>query len=272
MGTFDYFSEYESEQFSFYRIPKLLFSDAYFDGLSTDAKLLYGILLDRIGLSRRNGWVDQEGHVYIIYTLEEMAEVMNMSVSKIGMLLKELNENSGIGLIERKRRGMGKPNIIYVKNFTSRQGGELRQVQDVRMPKSTNQDCQDFTIKNRKIWQSRLTDFNNQDCENLAGNDTKYYKTDFYTDRNDTGTPLLPENNLLVLGRFRNVIMTKEELGELKKMFPGEWNGWIERLSEYMASTGKTYQNHMATICLWAARKKEEINARDYDCAEEDCL
>ena len=86
---YEYFRVEESEQFSFFRIPKALFTEKEFEGLSTDAKLLYGILLDRINLSKKNGWVDADGYVYIIYTVAELQEVLNMSHTTVTKLLRE---------------------------------------------------------------------------------------------------------------------------------------------------------------------------------------
>ena len=116
---FEYFYGGEAEQFSFFRIPKLLFRDEAFKSISTDAKVLYGLMLDRMSLSLKNGWMDTEGRVYIIYTIADIMEDMNCADQKAGKLLTELDNNKGIGLIERKRQGLGKPNIIYVKNFVS---------------------------------------------------------------------------------------------------------------------------------------------------------
>ncbi len=90
-----------------------------FKGLSTDAKLLYGLLLDRMGLSSRNGWYDDLGRVYIYYPVEEIEDALNCSHSKAVRLLAELDAAKGIGLIERVRQGLGKPSMIYVKQFTS---------------------------------------------------------------------------------------------------------------------------------------------------------
>lgn len=115
MGGYGYFTAAESEQFSFYRIPKSLFTRKEFEGLSRDAKLLYGILLDRLGLSRRNGWMDREGKIFIIFTRQEIMENMGIGHTYATGLLKEL-ENAR--LIERRRRGMCKPDLIYVKNFS----------------------------------------------------------------------------------------------------------------------------------------------------------
>ncbi|MBE6966803.1 MAG: replication initiator protein A, partial [Ruminococcaceae bacterium] len=116
---FEYFYGGEAEQFSFFRIPKLLFRDEAFKSISTDAKVLYGLMLDRMSLSLKNNWIDTEGRVYIIYTIADIMEDMNCADQKAGKLLTELDNNKGIGLIERKRQGLGKPNIIYVKNFVS---------------------------------------------------------------------------------------------------------------------------------------------------------
>ena len=115
--AYDYFYGQQSEQFSFYRIPKILFSQDKFWNVSTDAKLLYGILLDRMNLSARNGWMDEAGRVYIIFTIEEIKESLGCAEKKAVKLLDELEKKAE--LIERKRQGLGKPNLIYVKNFIS---------------------------------------------------------------------------------------------------------------------------------------------------------
>ncbi len=114
---FDYFRGMEGEQYTFYRIPKVLFTAECFRSLSCEAKVLYGLLLDRMGLSIKNRWFDEEDRVYIIFTVEELAELLNCGTQKVVRLLKELDVKSGIGLIEKKRLGLGKPNVIYVKNF-----------------------------------------------------------------------------------------------------------------------------------------------------------
>ena len=113
---FDYFYGGQAGLFSFYRIPKALFTDARIRGISAESKILYGLLLDRMGLSVKNGWTDDTGRVYIIYTTEEIMEALYCADNKATKLMKELES---CGLIERKRRGLGKPSLIYVKNFIS---------------------------------------------------------------------------------------------------------------------------------------------------------
>ncbi len=112
-----YFYGKEAEQFSFYRIPKLLFTEEHFKSISVEAKVLYGLMLDRMALSIKNQWLDQEGRAYIYYSLEEIMEDLGCKNNKATAILKELDIEQGIGLIERKRQGQGKPTLIYVKQF-----------------------------------------------------------------------------------------------------------------------------------------------------------
>ena len=111
----DYFYGPQAEPFAFYRIPKTLFTDPAFRSISTGAKVLYGLLLDRMSLSARNDWLDEQGRVYIVFTVEEIMESLACGNKKAVGLLRELEV--GAGLIERRRQGLGKPNLIYVKNF-----------------------------------------------------------------------------------------------------------------------------------------------------------
>ena len=114
--TLDYFYGQAGELFSFYRIPKALFQEQRFQNLSTDAKTLYGILLDRMSLSAKNGWLDEQGRVYIIYTVREVQESLCCAEHKAVKLFRELEQAD---LIERKRRGLGRPSLIFVKNFST---------------------------------------------------------------------------------------------------------------------------------------------------------
>lgn len=109
----------EGEQYSFYRIPKILFTDDRYKGLSFEAKMLYGFMLDRMALSVKNGWFDDNNKVYIYYTLENACTDMGQGHSKMVRVMAELDSKKGFGLIERKKQGQGKPTIIYVKNCCS---------------------------------------------------------------------------------------------------------------------------------------------------------
>ena len=112
-----YISEQNTGEFTFYRVPKALIDNARYRGVSSDAKLLYALLLDRLSLSLRNGWQDEQGRVYIYYPADEIMSTLNCQSEKASKLLAELDSKKGIGLIDRVRQGQGKPTIIYVKNF-----------------------------------------------------------------------------------------------------------------------------------------------------------
>ena len=102
--AFDYHYGTEAEQYAFFRIPKILITDPYFKTVSTDAKLLYGLLLDRMSLSIKNRWMDDEDRVYIYFSVDEAMEQLNCATEKITRLFAELDTKKGIGLIERVRQ------------------------------------------------------------------------------------------------------------------------------------------------------------------------
>ena len=158
--NFEYYYGHEAEQFTFYRIPKLLIKDKRFSGISSDAKMLYGLMLDRMQLSVKNGWIDEVNRVYIIYTVEQIMEDLCCCKEKAIKILSELNGQKGIGLIEKIRRGLGKPDIIYVKNFV---------IQDDEMDENDS-DLHDLHSEEQKMptlrsMESRLAEVSNSDFQ-----------------------------------------------------------------------------------------------------------
>ena len=143
--TLDYFYGQSGELFSYFRIPKALFHDCRFRQLSTDARTLYGILLDRMSLSVKNGWLDEQGRVYIIYTVREVQESLCCAEHKAVKLFRELEQ---LDLIERKRRGLGRPSLIYVKDFSS--GLPKAQVQNCPNSNSGAAESAILNSQNRK--------------------------------------------------------------------------------------------------------------------------
>lgn len=117
----DYFYDDESTQFTFFKIPRQLITDPRFKRLSAGAKLLYGMLLDRMGLSARSGWSDAAGRVYIYYTVKEVCANIGCGRNKAMRLLAELDTSKGIGLIERVKQGQGKPDKIFVMHITDQE-------------------------------------------------------------------------------------------------------------------------------------------------------
>ena len=191
---FDYFRGMEAEQYSFYRVPKVLFTAECFKSLSCEAKVLYGLMLDRMSLSIKNRWFDEEDRVYIIFTVEEIAELLNCGTQKAVKLMKELDDNQGIGLIEKKRLGLGKPNVIYVKNFILKEKRSSEQIGKVpenlgntqnsenhnsRIVKTTNQELPESQFKNDENHTSRIVEITTQEVPKSQSNNTDINNTDF---------------------------------------------------------------------------------------------
>ena len=167
--VFDYFYGRETEQYAFYQIPKVLITDDKFSGITMDSKLLYSLMLDRSSLSAKNGWLDEEGRVYIFYTLEQIMADMHCANQKATKLLKELETKAG--LIERQKQGQGKPTRIYVKDFaTGLPGDKNRQSQT-----HENRESRDVIITSPDSWKSftnntntNQTDLSQTDLINLS--------------------------------------------------------------------------------------------------------
>ena len=199
----DYDYGHEAEQFSFFRIPKQLFTDDRYSVISTDAKILYGILLDRMSLSVKNEWIDKENRVYIYYPLEEIMEYMKIGKDKGVKLFSELDCETGCGLIKRKKQGQGRPTIIYVMNFASikntedsiaKSGGEVltsekpksefldsAEVLTSEKPKSRVLDSAEVLTSEKpksKFRKCRSLDFGKSDPNNTNINNTDYSNTE----------------------------------------------------------------------------------------------
>ena len=157
---YDYFYGPQADQFNFIRIPAVLFSKEEFKCLSSEAKVLYGILLKRMDLSAKNGWLDEQGRVFIICTLEEIMETMNCADNKATKLMNELEEKCG--LIERKRQGQGKPNLIYVKNFIS----SVDNSSPSHFLKCENHTSGDVKITHQEVRKSHGSNTDNNDTDN----------------------------------------------------------------------------------------------------------
>ena len=201
---YDYFYGAESEQFSFYRIPKVLFTEERFKAISAEAKVLYGLLLDRMSLSAKNGWQDKENRVYIIFTIEDIMEAMGCADQKAGKLLYELE--SKCGLIERKRQGLGKPNLIYVKNFVT--------PSESRFLNRENHDSGEVKITDQEPLKSRS---NNTENNNTERSDTDSFP--FTSFREDHGRES-KRRDVNQRDRYREIISENISYGILLQDYP----------------------------------------------------
>lgn len=166
--SFNYFYGTQADQYSFYRIPKALFQNDYFRNLSSDAKILYGLMLDRMSLSIKNQWFDGKNRAYIYFSIEDIMELLNCGRNKAIKSMQELDKENGIGLIEKKRQGFGKTNIIYVKSFMMRE----------EKTKLENAAIEKFTFQ----------------TDEQKETDTEVYKTNFKKSQKQTSRS--PENKL----------------------------------------------------------------------------
>jgi|GEM_PF-215796 len=229
--NFDYFYNREAEGFNFLKVPEILVEGEEFQGLSAEAILLYAMLLKRAGMSYKNNWLDKQNRVFIYFTVEEIMRKRHLSKPTAIKLLDELDKKNGIGLIERVRVGLGKPNIIYVKDF-------LSMVQE----KSVVQKFNDLTSEVKNI-DLRSKENELQEVQNIDSNYIDNNKSD-YNKR---------ENRLCAngLGSFQNVFLEENDRAALELLLNGQLNNYIERLSAYLKSSGKTYKDHKATILSW---------------------
>ena len=181
---FDYYYGIEAEQFSFYRVPRLLIKDERFKELSSDAKLLYGLMLDRMALSIKNGWFDEENRAYIHYTLDNIMEDLGCAREKCSKVIAELDSKKGIGLIEKKRQGLGKPDIIYVKNFATLEARTEPEKQpespantdvstEVRKPNFKEFDNQTSRNSETELTEVRKSNFKKFDNQTSRGSETE---------------------------------------------------------------------------------------------------
>ena len=221
--------------------------------LSQTARLLYALLLSRTTLSQKNGWMDEQGHIYVIFTIGGMSDTTKRSSMTVKNALKELEAAE---LIERKRHGFSAPSRIFVK-----------------LP-SVGQKAVPMTDRNLSLIRTESCPSYGQ--ETVLPMDRKlspnYLSINYMSNSNMRGASA--KNSPAPFGRYENVRLTEAELSALQAELPDQWQRYIERLSEYMASTGKHYKNHLETIRRWAAddAKKNAPKIPDYTCKEGESL
>ena len=224
---FDYYYGIEAEQFSFYRVPRILIKDKKFKNLSSDAKLLYGLMLDRMSLSMKNGWLDADNRVYIYYTTESIMNDLSCAKATAIKVLAELDSKKGIGLVEKKRQGLGKPDIIYVKNFVT--VGSDKKNRDTMEKYDSNEkkdksDKEYSTKQNadfHEYMQEYETDFN---MESSESQDLEIKKFKNYTSRSSEIE--LQEVQNLDFRKFerQNCRSSEVELQEVQELNPNYTN------------------------------------------------
>ena len=221
--------------------------------LTQTAKLLYALLLDRATLSQANGWLDEGGRIYLVFPIEKIAAALDRSPMTVKNALSEL-ENAG--LIERRRSGFSKPNRIYVKLPSD--GQKTFQEADRNPSFIEKENCLTDGQKVVPMMERKLSP-NNLSSSNLNQNHMS----------RESEAPA-------TYGRYENVFLTDTEYAELLREFPDRLDRLISELSSYMESTGRSYQNHAATIRRWAENDKAKGVPKqgipDYTCKEGESL
>lgn len=247
---FDYFYGGESEQFSFYRIPRQLIVGPEFKHVSTDAKLLYGLMLDRMGLSARNGWYDEENRVFIYYPLDEIKEALNCGNDKAVKLLAELDTGKGIGLIQRVKQGQGKPARIYVKRFTTK---EAPQVENCPSPPARNPDFGKTEVKSSENQKSRLRENRSADFGKSECNYT--YKNQ--TERNQTNPSIQPVTDGMDWQACREEVMENISFDQLVEEYGREdVEGVTDLITDILTSSQPTVQIGREKVPIQAVRSR----------------
>lgn len=251
---FDYFYGPESEQFTFYRIPKLLITSPTFKKVSDSAKLLYGLMLDRMSLSIKNGWIDEENRAYIFFTTNDVIEQMNCGTEKATKMFAELDCEKGIGLIERKKQGQGKPAIVYLKKFyTSDKGYPGKYFSKSEKQDFGIQKVQTFGNRNSSVSKSESAEFRKAESNNTEYNNTDNNGTDdsieSYQDRN-----IEPETSDAIewmrnRNTYRQQIKRNIEYDVIAERFD---KAWLDEIVELMTDVVCSKEEHI------------RINKRDY--------
>lgn len=272
-----YFYGHEAEQYSFYRIPKVLLTDRRYKGVSMEAKVLYGLMLDRMGLSVRNSWLDSDGKVYIYFTLEDALDMLGCGKDKAVRLFKELDTASGIGLIERRKQGQGKPARIYVKNFTPppapeevtpAPAPEEPSAQTSKKPKSKLRGTS--AALTSEIPKSALLESSGQDCAETDPNKTDKNDTDLSHTESSIypPTPLPPkrrsrrqnlQDRMDQMDACRALICENIDYGGLLRDYPYDADlidGYVELMAEVCCTQRNTIRVNQEDIPAELARSR----------------
>ncbi|MEZ3518117.1 MAG: replication initiator protein A [Lachnospiraceae bacterium] len=261
----DYYYGNEAEQYSFYRIPKLLFTDTRFEKVSVEAKVLYGLLLDRMALSVKNNWLDGEGRVYIIFTIADVMETLGCAEQKANKLFHELDSVKGVGLIERVRRGLGKPNVIYVKNFIDKSCPEpsQKEPQQEELQKSQIKNCENHKSGTMKITNQELrksqtnntylnnTDFNNTNLSIYPGKPVDFVDNFAETYKKIDGKDTMDIYRELIKENISYDILLADHPYDKERL-----DGFVELMAETCCSNCKTIRINQSDMCTEVVKSR----------------
>jgi len=256
---FDYYYGKQAEQFTFYRIPKRLFTDSTFADLSSAAKVLYGLMLDRMSLSVSNEWKDDQNRVFIYFTLSEIQELMDCGHNKAVRLLAELDSDKGVGLIERVKQGMGRPTRIYVMNFLCKEDNAHLETQGTEnFPKEE--------VMTSEKGKSRVPEKGSQDFPKKELINTDLNKTEVNeTEKNESNRSIYPSKNSHAIEKenemdrwmeFRDVFKKNIDYEIMMQRYPDSIPEILEILVETACSGSKYFRINSSQIPAERVRER----------------
>ena len=260
-AKFDYYYGTQADAYSFYRIPKVLFTNEFFKGLSCEAKVLYGLMLDRMSLSIKNRWFDDDGRVYIMFSIDDVMEFLGCYKQKAVKLVHELDQEHGIGLIEKKRIGFGKANTFYVKNFI------LQDEPEPELPQHTpeNDGCDSSANVNKPS----ETDFSGKRGKSVSGPGMRGPESEensqYFENRNSRSSEIeIQEVRKSKFKKFENQTTdgSKIKIQEVRKSNPNYNNTSNTDLSETESNLYKNESNLSGQERMQQNRGREEMEDR----------
>lgn len=268
---FDYFRGMEAEQYSFYRVPKVLFTAECFKSLSCEAKVLYGLMLDRMSLSIKNRWFDEEDRVYIIFTVEEIMELLGCGRQKAIKNIAELDSEKGIGLIEKKRLGLGKPNVIYVKNFMIKDCPEPKEGETVAKNAENTQKYENQTSRSMKngfqeVPESDFQKYENQTSGSMKTELQEVPESDFKKCENRTSGSMeiklqeVPKSNCNKTDINKTDYSETDPIQSNLSPYAGEVRPIGEDMMEKMETYRMLIQDNIDYECFVDRREKEDVD------------
>lgn len=255
--AFEYYYGKQADQYNFIKVPKLLVHDGAFTELSVDAKMLYGLLLDRMNLSMKNGWLDEQNRVYIIYQIKDIMSDMSMARATA---VKYLQELVNFGLVEKKKRGLGLPNILYVKSFLV----EKNNLEQEKALEETGENMPETPINTQKFknYTSRSSKNEIQEVQKLNFKEFNNYTSGSSKVELQEVQELNPSNTNINNTKLSNNKILSNHITDEKN---SDWNDYadeeqyskfIERINDGIGKEKSVYELYMDFV-------KKQI---EYDC------
>ncbi len=255
----------------FLALPRFLIASSE---LNSTEKILYTMLLDRARMSQsKQDWADEYGNIYIIYPIKQAARDMGRSEMCIKSAMTSLEH---CGLIFRQRTRAGLATRIYVKLPHMQSGGKAVSDTERNASPAQTENCPSHGQKSVSDTDGKLSPAQTENCpshgqKTVSDTDGKLSPSNNKGSNNKRSNNKGSNNERTAYGMYANVMLSDEELSQLQRDVPN-YREYIERVSSYMRSSGKRYDDHAATIRSWYMRDNPKGQKRSYECTEDESL